>query len=229
MAIRNALRISVVGLALVAAGLAAEGEYRTANNTDVELIPPPGFAPVTHFDGFQNVGKRSSIVVQKLPHPYEAYERQVTAEALARQGAKLLSKEVVKRDSGKAFLCQMEQSARGEKWRKWQLYLGDEKGAVRVEGVYPIGLEKEMSAVLKKAVLTARRAGAVGEVRTAALPFEVKPAAPLELAKKIGTQRIYTEGGHFPRASRKDLVLVVGPSHSNVGVADRKKYAIERM
>jgi hypothetical protein len=216
--------------ALLVPAAAAPGEYKTANQTDVEMIPPAGFAPVTHFKGFQNVAKKSSLMVETLPYPVAQYRESTTQAAMARRGGKLLSKTDVKSDLGDAFLCHIEQTARGQVWRKWMFYLGDAKGAFRVSGVYPVELEKEMSPILEAAVQTARRAGSVAKIETKARPFTLKPEKPLKLARKDPSgQRIYAENGRYPMASAGDYLLIAAPSRSTAGVADRKQYAIDRI
>jgi hypothetical protein len=170
------------------------------------------------------------LMVETLPYSVKQYREQTTKEGMARRGGKLLAKEDVKSDLGDALLVKIEQKANGEVWRKWMFYLGDDKGSFRVSGIYPATLESEMSDVLKKAVLTARRAGSVGKVSTEIQPFTIKPAKPLKLARKDPNgQEIYAEDGRYPMADAGDLLLILAPSRSRVGVADKKKYAQERL
>jgi hypothetical protein len=170
------------------------------------------------------------IMVDILPGDFETYRDGMTEESQTRQGGKLLSKDDVEVAKGKAFLAKTERPMQGRVYHKWMLHVGDGRGVFRVSGVYDVAMESEMSAVLKDAVLSARRSGSA-EAAVAEVPdFTVKPEKPLKLAKKEKSgQRIYAEDGRYPMSSVTDLLLIAAPSASTGTVPDRKKFAISRI
>jgi hypothetical protein len=225
---RVLLPLLVLALLLAPAG-AAPDEYTLVEGTDVEVVLPPGFVKDARVNGFQNYAKRSMIMVDLLTGGLSQYRDVTTNAQQAAQGGKLLSKEDVEIDQGDAFLAKIERPMQGRVYRKWMIYVGDDRGVFRVSGVYDTAMEDEMSSVLKQVVLTARRSGSAEKAAPDLPDFTLKPEKPLVLVKKEPARRIYAEGGRYPLSAITDLMLTAGPSISKGTVEDRKKYAIARI
>lgn len=123
---RAILACSVAALlaALVAGpALAADPVYPIASH--VGLVAPPGLRPSDRFRGFEDPANGTSVLILEVPaQAFPEVEKQMTAEALKKQGMTEEKRETVTLSSGKGLkglLIAGEQVVDAKKLRKWIL------------------------------------------------------------------------------------------------------------
>jgi len=139
----RAAALAVLALA-AAPARAADPVYPLASH--VGLVAPGAMKPSERFRGFEDPVTGASILILEVPaQAYPEVEKQMTAEALKKQGMTEEKREDVTLKAGKGLLIVGEQVADAKKMRKWVfLATGAEVGAViavqvpdEAKGKYP--------------------------------------------------------------------------------------------
>lgn len=229
----NAVLFSLAVLPATAAPETAEkaSVLEKVKNTRVGLIPPAGFKPSPLFNGFILEEKHASIMVTELPAPAEKMIEGFTAENLAKKNMELLGKESVKVAGSdmEGQLLHVKQKVAGVSFEKWITIFGDDNSAVLVVAAFPEGIEEDVSAALKKSVSNIEWDAKLKLDQTAGLNFEIEPAGPLKLARRIQNMLLFTEEGKFPAKSASDPIFIVGQSFANPHIPDREKFCVDRI
>jgi hypothetical protein len=209
--------------------LAEEGDLQPVRGTKVRLAPPPGWGVSTTFAGFQHVPTQSSIMVQVTPAPYAKVVKSLTAAALRKRGMTELGRETIERDGRTGLLVHLEQPARGAVFRKWMYLFGDERHVVITLGTFPRKHGPEVSAAIRRAVLTAREGNAPAAPRPSAPDFGLRPSAPLKLGGTHQGMLLYTESGKVPTVTPGEALLIAGKSSPGRVPEDREAFAKRRL
>jgi len=113
----RAAALAAIGLAAAPAH-AADPVYPLASH--VGLVAPGAMKPSDHFRGFEDPATGASILILEVPaQAYPEVEKQMTAEALKKQGMTEEKRETVTLNAGKGLLIVGEQVADTKKMRKW--------------------------------------------------------------------------------------------------------------
>jgi len=130
----RAILARAAALALVvlapAPACAADPIYPLASH--VGLVPPPAMKPSQRFRGFEDPATGAAILILEVPaQAYAKVEKEMTPEALKKQGMTEEKRENVSLSTGKALLIAGEQVIDAKKTRKWVfLASGAEIGAL---------------------------------------------------------------------------------------------------
>lgn len=197
--------------------------------TSVSIEPPPGFVAADRFSGFFDRERGASIMVSDIPGEFEQTGAAFRDKAqLLARGMTLLSHADTTVDTRRALLVEAEQSAQGQRFKKWLVLVEREKGVSLLVATLPEGAIDALEAPLKSALLSARF-GAPSDPY-AALGFAITPVAPFEYAHALGQTLILTPEGLFPLKDPQMPSLVVGLSASqDAAIADRKAFAERRI
>ena len=155
----------LAGLALAAAPAdAANPVYPLASH--VGLVAPGAMKPSERFRGFEDPATGASILILEVPaQAYPEVEKQMTAEALKKQGMTEEKRENVTLTVGKGLLIVGEQAVDAKKMRKWVfLATGAEVGALIAVQVPDEARGKYTDA----------------DVRTALMSMSVRPSVPID-------------------------------------------------
>lgn len=185
----------------------------------VTLLQPNGFTKADRFDGFGQEASQSSIMLTKLPAPYEEFIREFTPARMKEQGWTVLSREAVTLGDLPGVLFQFEQLAVEVEFQKWAVVFGDASQTNLVVASYPKTLEATLSSAMKTSVMSTRR-DASAPAPGASLPFEVTASANLKIAAEANKSLLFTKDGTIGKTPNpRDPLFVVAPSIAKVKIA----------
>src|SRR5215469_16293525 len=120
----------LAAIALAAPARAADPVFPLASH--VGLVAPGAMKPSQRFRGFEDPATGASILILEVPpQAYPKVEKEMTPEALKKQGMTEEKRENVSLSTGKALLIAGEQVIDAKKTRKWVfLASGAEIGAL---------------------------------------------------------------------------------------------------
>jgi hypothetical protein len=91
----------------------------------IGLVPPPGMAASTTFDGFADPGKDAAILITVLPAAaFAQMDKTLDLDTLKKQGVSLEKREPIQLSFGKGFLLIGRQTAEKTRYKKWLLVAG---------------------------------------------------------------------------------------------------------
>ena len=155
--------LAVLALATAPAH-AADPVYPLASH--VGLVAPGGMKPSERFRGFEDPATGASILILEVPaQAYAEVEKQMTAEALKKQGMTEEKRETVTLAAGKGLLIVGEQLVDAKKMRKW-IFLAS--GAA-VGALIAVQVPDEAKAKYSDA-----------DVRTALMSVSVRTSVPID-------------------------------------------------
>jgi len=179
---------------------AATGTFTPVAGTRVSIQLPDGFY-VSPGNGFRHHKYKAGIMVMSVPLSYEDALLDLTAEKLAAAQQTLKSSEEVSVDGVRGTLCKVYYSAQGFNFGQWRLVLPEDHNIVTVSGTFAVNHEKEVSDVLRHALLTLKMDQSA-KADPAAVGFTIEPTEGLKLAKVLeGPSAVYTLDGAWTNAS----------------------------
>jgi hypothetical protein len=164
----------------------------------VGLVPPEGFQASQRFTGFEDAASGSSILVIDMPaQAYAEVEKQMSREAMKKQGIAEEKRENLTLKSGKGIMIVGRQQADGRKIRKWILVASGSDAAALVavqipDAAKPAHSDKEIRTAL--ASLTMRPAVPIDELLVR-LPFRFEELAGLRPVRVVGTTGAFLTAG----------------------------------
>ncbi len=208
------------------AGFAQSAKHVKIPGTKCSLIPPDGFVPASGFGGFQHPENGSSIMVNELPAPYGEMSKAFTAEALQSKGMKLISKEEIDFNGGKATYLTVSQLSGGINYLKQMLMLGAGSKTVLVNGIYP-EKARAIQPAIKAALLSTVHNANQAEDPLAAVLFSVDVSGSgLKFAQYLSGMLMYTEDGKVPTDK---AMFLAGSTLRQVAVGDKKQFSVARL
>lgn len=197
--------------------------------TSVSIDPPPGFVAADRFSGFFDRERGASIMVSDIPGDFEQTGAAFRDKAqLLARGMTLLGHADTTVDARRALLVEAEQSAQGQRYKKWLALVERDKGVTLLVATLPEDALDALEAPLKSALLSARF-GAPSDPY-AALGFAIKPVAPFKYAHALGQTLVLTPEGEFPLKDPQTPSLVVGLSVTLGPIpGDHRAYAEQRI
>jgi hypothetical protein len=199
------------------------------SGTRVSVLVPPGFEPVVQAPGFRDKETGSSLVVTEIPGPFAAVRAGLTAEGLATRGMQLLSAEEVRIASRDGVLMAASQQVGGAIFRTWMGVFGTNNATVMVVAAYPEALAGKMSALLRRAVLSAEWGPDVVVDPFEGLLFRLREGKTLKIAGRMSNALMLTRGGTSGPPPPAEPMLVVATSLTEVEVGDLETFAKARL
>jgi hypothetical protein len=221
-----------IGMTGVAYPRAAQSDTQAAvrvSGTRVSVMVPPGFEPLAQAPGFRDAETGSSLVVTEIPGPFAAVRAGLTAEGLATRGMQLLSTEDVRIGSDEAVLMAASQQVGGVPVRTWMGLFGSDTATVMVIAAYPEAVAGKMSALLRRAVLSAAWHPDAVVDSFDGLPFRLREGRTLKISARISNTLMLTRGGTTGPQPPAEPLLVVGASLSEVEVTDIEAFSKARV
>jgi len=118
-----------VGLAMLMALLvlmppkgAAAADVIFPAGSRLGLVPPLGMVPSRTFQGFEEPGTKTAILLTTLPaDAYEQLAKSMVPETMKKEGIEVERREAVELPAGKGFVLTGRQTIEKERYRKWLL------------------------------------------------------------------------------------------------------------
>jgi hypothetical protein len=205
------------------------GKYVSFPNAGIKLIKPNGFDAADGFDGFQQPSTTSSVMVVKIPGPFDRVTSGFTAAQLKAKGMTLQSKENIKIDGETGLLISVTQTAYGIEFMKWMVVFGNDKDTKIITATFPNNSDAKLSAQLKSIVLSAKTDTTTPTASGADSGFTIVASEKLKLTTTISKAQLYTKDGVIPAKSPADPLFVVAPSFSRVTISDKQQFATRRL
>ena len=206
-----------------------QNRYVSFPSAGVRLIRPDGFDPANLFNGFQQPSTQSSVMVTTLPGPFSQMSGGFTAERMKTRGLILKSRENISIDSNPGLLINLTQTATGNEFTKWILIFGNEQNTKIITATFLTADTDKLSARLKAVVLSTKIDLATSSAINADIGFSVTAASKMKSVSGVGKMLVYTQDGVIPAKSPTDPLFLVTRSFSDLVIADRQKFALQRL
>ncbi len=220
-------------LAVVVVSVAAQaltGSAVRVPGSAVSMIPPRGFEKTDRFPGFICLEEGSSIMVTELPAPYAKTMAGFSKRGLQSRGMTLLKREELTISGQEGMLLHLSQSARGTQFLKWITVVGDSRSTTMVTATFPQTMKKALSEKLRTSVLSVRIGAGRPAVDLEGLIFGIEPAGKLKIARRVGSNLLFSKDGIFPPRSPTEPILTIGPSMSkDMAIPDKKDFSVQRV
>lgn len=201
----------------------------------VAIIQPPGFEKADSFFGFQQPSTGASVLVLRLPGPFEAVTKGFTKTALAERGLTLHSKDAIQIEGRSGLQVHISQQAFGQEFLKWAVLFGDMEQTTMIIASLPQSHAAELSESLQRVIQSVSTTQIVAH--TTSLPFQIEVAPSLSLVEGLanGNTFLFTQTGTVPTQNPEEPLFVVAFSLADVRVIGnqkelaRKEFAQQRL
>ena len=206
----------------------AHADPVTPPGSRIALEPPKGFALATTFTGFLDQPNNASILLAEFPPvAFPQFRNGFTAEAMARHGMRLVSKEMIEGVPYEQIAVRAEQRVGNQTIDKWLMVINgpDIVGMVTVS--VPKPAPPTLSDAVIRAALASARINAVAAVDPiAALPFSVQPTARFAYRKPLaGRGLLLKETPPPPEGQLDDVGFIVSlAADTTIAAADQKSF-----
>jgi len=227
LAARSAAALAVAAL-LAASARAAEAVYPLASH--VGLVAPSSMKPSVNFRGFEDRDAGASILILEIPpQAYAGVEKQLTAEALKKEGMTEEKRETVALKDGKGVLVIGTQEVDKKKYRKLILLASWPQVASMISFQVPEqNKSKYRDADLRAALMSAiTRASVPIDEQLRLVPIVFDDLSGLRPFRVLGNTSVFlTEGATDPKdpAAQPLLIVSVGPGGPEQA-SDRANFA----
>jgi hypothetical protein len=212
--IAPALALALVALIAVP-GRAADAVFPLASH--VGLVAPATMTPSQAFRGFEDRASNASILILEIPTPaFAGVEKQLTPEALKKEGMVEEKRETVGLNGAKGLLLAGTQESENKKFRKWLLLASWPEGASLVAFQVPEeNKSKYPDASVRAALMsvTLRQVVPVDE-QLGLVPVRFDELSGLRPFRVLGNTSVFlTEGATDPKdtSAQPLLIVSVGP------------------
>jgi hypothetical protein len=195
----------------------------------LRIRQPEGFEVSGAFAGFGQEATGSSVLGTMIPGPFEKVAAGFTPALMKSKGMALHTREEILLDGLPAILVHFGQVAHGTTYLKWSAVFGDESTTRILTATFPASHEKELSALLRATVLSARIDESVPMEPGEELSFTLDASPRLKLARGMSRSLTYTTEGVVPTASPDDPLFLAVPSLTQEGPTDRSAFAERTM
>src|SRR5689334_14323326 len=207
---------------------AADAVFPLASH--IGLVVPATMRPSQTFRGFEDRDAKASILILEVPaQAYEGVEKQLTKEALKKEGMVEEKRETVSLNSAKGLLLTGTQENDHQKFRKWLLLASWPQGASLIafqvpdenKGKYP---DASVRAALLSA--TMRQVVPVDE-QLRLVPIRFDDLSGMRAFRVLGNSSVFlTEGATDPQETSAQplLIVSVGPGGPEQA-SDRANFA----
>src|ERR1041385_3527804 len=204
------LALALVALT-VAPGLGADAVFPLASH--VGLVAPASMTPSQAFRGFEDRAASASILILEIPAPaFAGVEKQLTPEALKKEGMTEEKRENVTLDGAKGLLLAGTQESDNKKYRKWLLLASWPEGASLVAFQVPEeNKSKYPEASVRAALLSVKLRPVVPiDEQLRLLPVRFNELSGLRPFRVLGNTSVFlTEGETDPKDTSAQPLLIV--------------------
>jgi len=205
-------------------------EHINVKGTKISIIPPKGWTAATNFNGFQQMGSSSSLIVIEIPGPYSEVSKGLTVDGLKTQGVILDKKRNITVNGQKAEYIVAKQFAYETMFGKYILVFGNEQTSFFLNGMFPIDFEKELGKEIEKSILSVVYEPNKEVDPLKSVNFEIDASSSkFKFAKMMSNMLLYTVDGLVPTESTDKTTLMVGTSLGKIEMDDKKQYSINRI
>ncbi|NMO14543.1 hypothetical protein HPC49_02185 [Pyxidicoccus fallax] len=197
--------------------------------TRVTLKPPEGFTEATRFNGFEQEASGASLMVTEYPGPYAVAVQGFTAENMAKQDMKVLSRKPAKVGRRTGLLLHLRKTGPKGTFLKSVLVLGDASNTVVLNASWPEDAPKALGKALESALRSARWEPSA-EPAPGLVLFTLKETPGLKEAQRLQNAIAYTPDGAPPKAPEVAPFFIVLPSLTTASVGeDLEAFNLERL
>jgi hypothetical protein len=221
-----------VALALMALaavpGHAADAVFPLASH--IGLVAPASMTPSQTFRGFEDRAASASILILEIPpQAFPGVEKQLTAEALKKEGMVEEKRETVTLNGAKGLLLAGTQESDNKKFRKWLLLASWPEGGSLVAFQVPEeNKSKYPEASVRAALMSVKMRPVVPvDEQLGLVPVRFDELSGLRPFRVLGnTSVFFTEGGSDPKdtSAQPLLIVSVGPGGPEQA-SDRANFA----
>jgi hypothetical protein len=200
----------------------------TPPGSRISLEPPKGFVVATTFTGFLDQPNNASILLAEFPPvAFPQFRNGFTAEAMAKHGMRLVSKEMIEGLPYEQIAVRAEQRVGAQTVDKWLMVINgpDVVGMVTVSVAKPAPPQLSDAAI--RAVLASARINAAAAVDPiAALPFSIQPTARFTYRKPLaGRGLLLKETPPPPEGQLDDVGFIVSlAADTTIAAADQRGF-----
>jgi hypothetical protein len=188
----------------LAAGLPAQGaEPVFPLGLRIGLVPPPGMAASTTFQGFEDRNRNVAMILSEMPpDAYPAMDQAFTVEALKSKGIEAESRQDVPLKDARGFIVVARQQIGGASVRKWALIAGTDA----LTAIVTLQIPEEAAAAYPDEACRAALATFV--VRPKVPPDEQLALLPYQLRDQAGFRivRALADGSALLTDGPKDTI-----------------------
>jgi hypothetical protein len=205
-------------------------EHVNIKGTKISVIPPNGWTVASNFNGFQQTGSSSSLMVVEIPGPFEEVSKGLTEEGLKTQGVILDKKRTVTVNGYSGLYVVAKQFAYETMFGKYILVFGNDQTTFIINGMFPRDFEKELGSAVEKSMLSVVYEPNKEINPLKSVNFEIDVSnSKFKFAQMMSNTLLYTADGNVPTKSDDKTTLMVGTSLGKIKMEDEKQYAINRM
>lgn len=230
---RRSMTMRHLAIALVLAGcffasLARAADRVTPPGSRIGLEPPKGFVVATTFTGFLDQPNNASILLAEFPPvAFPQFRNGFTAEAMAKHGMRLVSKEIIEGVPYEQITVRAEQRFGSQVIDKWLMAIDspDVVGLVTFSVARPAPPQLS-DAAIRAALASARINAATSLDPIAALPFSIQPTARFAYRKPLaGRGLLLKETPPPPEGQMDDVGFIVSlAADTTIASADQKNF-----
>ena len=205
-------------------------EHINVKGTKISIVPPKGWTAASNFNGFQQMGSSSSLMVLEIPGPYSEVSKGLTEEGLKTQGVILDKKRNITVNGLNGEYIVAKQFAYETMFGKYILVFGNEQTSFLVNGMFPIDFKNELGKEIEKSMLSViyEPNKEIDPLRSVNFEIDVSNSK-FTFAKMMSNTLIYTVDGIIPTESADKTTLIVGTSLGKIEMEDKKQYSINRI
>jgi len=194
--------------------------------TKCSIVPPEGFIPATQFYGFMDTKTGSSIRIEEMPVPYQAYVDDFETIIASIRGLTLIDKDEIDFNHSKALLTKVRFDLFDTSIFSISLVFGNDDETVYVKGNYPES-DKKIEENIRKALLSTQYDTLLNDNPTEAASFTVDLTGTEFKCVKFESGSLYflTDG----RIGKEDPRIRIDQSFQKVNPENRKQFAKDRL
>ena len=206
----------------------AHAEPVTPPGSRIALEPPKGFVVAPTFSGFLDQANNASILLAEFPPvAFPQFRNGFTAEAMAKHGMRLVSKEMIEGVPYEQITVRAEQRVGNQTVDKWLMVINspDVVGMVTVSVARPAPPTLS-DAAIRAALASARINAATSVDPIAALPFSIQPTARFTYRKPLaGRGLLLKETPPPPEGQLDDVGFIVSlAADTTIASADQRSF-----
>ena len=219
---------ALAGLAWAGPAHAADAVFPPASH--IGLVVPATMKPSQNFRGFEDREASASILILEIPaQAYAGVEKQLTTEALKKDGVVEEKRETVTLNGAKGLLIGGTQETDNKKYRKWLLLASWPEGASLVAFQVPDESKSKYPEASVRAALLSVKLRTVVPVdeQLGLVPIQFDELSGMRPFRVLGNSSVFlTVGATDPKepAAQPLLIVSVGPGGPEQG-SDRANFS----
>jgi hypothetical protein len=206
------------------------GEYVPFSSIGIKVMQPDGFVVSEAFAGFAQAESQSSVLLLKMPAPYEKMLDGLSPEQMKKRGFIDRGRQVNEVGGTPGMLLHFDQlGPNGQLFTKWTLIFGDDAKTIIVTAAFPKEMEEQLSAQLKAAVQSTRLDDSTPPEAGSDLPFTLQGSAKLKAMAGTSGALVFLRDGAVPGKSPKDPLFIAAPVVREIAPENRRVHAERRL